>query len=134
MGRRKLKPQMDTDEHRLNKISFAINGCAMEVLNEIGHGFHEKIYENALAVAFINKGLNFSQQKRYDINFLGKVIGTFIPDFVVEDSVILEIKTIERITNHEKGQALNYLRASNLGLGLILNFKHAKLEWHRVIL
>lgn len=125
---------MNTDEHGLNELSFVINGCAMDVLNKIGHGFHEKIYENALAVAFQKRGLNFSQQKQYNIAFDGQVVGTFIPDFVIEDKMIVEIKAIEHIGNNEKGQVLNYLRASNLGLGIILNFRNAKLDWQRVVL
>lgn len=106
----------------------------MNVLNTVGHGFHEKIYENALAISFEKQGIIFSQQKPYGISFEGQNIGTFIPDFVIEDKIILEIKTIDRLGNNEKGQVLNYLRASGLKLGLILNFKNPKLDWQRVIL
>ena len=129
-----MEPQIHTDEHRLNEITFQINGCAMELINSIGHGFHEKIYENGLAVMFEERKLNFVQQKHYPIIFRGKNLGTFIPDFVVEDEVIIELKTVEKIGNNEKGQVLNYLRASHLSLGILLNFKHAKLEWQRVAL
>jgi hypothetical protein len=62
-----LKPQMNTDEHRLNEMTFQINGCAMDVLNSVGHGFHEKIYENAMAIAFRKSGLIFSCQKQYPL-------------------------------------------------------------------
>ncbi|MCB9981284.1 MAG: GxxExxY protein [Rhodospirillales bacterium] len=129
-----MKPQIDTDQHRLNELSFIINGCAMSVLNTIGHGFHEKIYENALAIAFDKRNLQFSQQKQFPISFEGQNVGIFIPDFVIEDQIILELKTIDKITNNEKGQVLNYLRASKLSLGIILNFKHAKLDWQRIAL
>lgn len=129
-----IKPQINTDEHGLNEITFKINGCAMDVLNTIGHGFHEKIYENALALAFEKRGLTFSQQRQYEVLFDGRNVGTFIPDFVVEDRIIVELKTIDRIGNNEKGQVLNYLRASGLNLGIILNFKNAKLDWKRVAL
>ena len=129
-----MKPQMNTDEHGLNEVTFQINGCAMDVLNAIGHGFHEKIYENALALAFKKRGLMFSQQKQYEILFENQIVGAFIPDFVVEDKVIVELKTIENIGKNEKGQVLNYLRASGLALGIILNFKNPKLDWQRVIL
>lgn len=127
-------PQMNTDERRLNEITFKINGCAMDVLNTLGHGFNEKVYENSLAISFETKRLKFSQQKSFGVSFAGQVVGTFVPDFVVEDSVIVELKTIDRIGDHEKGQVLNYLRASGIGLGIILNFKKPKLEWYRVIL
>ncbi len=132
---------MDADIRRLNvpeypyqDLTFAVNGCAMTVLNEIGHGFHEKIYENALALALSNKGLNFSQQKNYNVLFQGQSVGTFVPDFVIEDKIIVELKTLDKIGMVEKGQVLNYLRASKLGLGLIFNFKNQKLEWQRVVL
>lgn len=128
-----LKPQMNTDEHRLNEMTFQINGCAMDVLNSVGHGFHEKIYENAMAIAFRRSGLIFSCQKQYPLFYREESIGVFIPDFVVEDSIIVELKTIDQVGNSEKGQVMNYLRASGLKLGVILNFKHSKLEWQRVI-
>ena len=127
-------PQMNTDERRLEELSFAINGCAMDVLNSVGHGFHEKIYENAMAVAFQKRHLKYSQQCQYNIAYEGQKVGVFIPDFVVEDKIIIELKTIDKIGNNEKGQVLNYLRVSNLSLGLVLNFKNSKLEWQRVIL
>lgn len=124
---------MNTDEHRLSELTFAINGCAMNVLNNIGHGFHEKIYENAMAVALKNKGLNFSQQTKFDIRYQGEVVGAYIPDLIVENQVIVELKAIDQIGNHETGQVLNYLHACDLQLGLILNFKHSKLQQKRVI-
>ncbi len=129
-----MEPQINTDEHRLNELSFQINGCAMDVLNTVGHGFHEKIYENALAVAFQKRNIYFEQQKQYEIFYENQNVGLFIPDFVISNQVIVEIKTIDRITNNEKGQVLNYLRASGLRLGLILNFKNSKLDWQRVAL
>jgi GxxExxY protein len=129
-----LKPQINTDEHGLNDITFKINGAAMDVLNAIGHGFHEKIYENALAIALERKGLEFSQQSTYTLRYEGREIGTFIPDFVVENKIIVELKTIDKIGMNEKGQVLNYLRASGLNLGIILNFKNPQLDWQRVAL
>ena len=128
-----LKPQINTDEHRLNEITFQINGCAMDVLNSVGHGFHEKIYENALAVALREAGLKFSCQKQYPLFYKQESIGVFIPDFVVENSVIVELKTIDQVGKSEVGQVMNYVRASGLNLGVILNFKNPKLEWQRVI-
>jgi GxxExxY protein len=129
-----MKPQIDTDKHGLNDITFKINGCAMDVLNSIGHGFQEKTYENALAVALKKRNLKFSQQANFSVMFENEIVGTFVPDFVVEDQVIVELKTVDHIGNAEKGQALNYLRASGLKLGIILNFKHSKLDWQRLAL
>ena len=128
-----MKPPMNADERRFDEITFAINGCAMDVLNTVGHGFHEKIYENAMAVAFEKRKISFAQQKQFPVSYDGQEIGVFIPDFVVNENVIVELKTIDKITHHEVGQVMNYLKASDLNLGLILNFKHAKLEWKRVV-
>ncbi len=130
----KMKPKINNDEDDLNALTFTINGCAMEVLNSIGHGLHEKTYENALALLLKEKGISLEQQKEYKIIFKEKIIGTFIPDLVVNNQVIVELKTIEKIGKNEISQILNYLRVSKIKYGLILNFKHAKLEWKRIIL
>lgn len=128
-----LKSPMNADERRYDEITFAINGCAMDVLNTIGHGFHEKVYENAMAVAFQKRNIGFSQQRKFVVTYEGSEVGNFIPDFVVNDTIIVELKTIDSITHHETGQVMNYLKAGKLNLGLILNFKHAKLDWKRVV-
>jgi len=109
-------------------------GCAMEVLNVPGHGLLEKPYENALVVEFGLQDLPFRQQPRFDVRYKSVKVGEYIPDLICFDQVIVDIKAIERITNHETGQMLNYLKITGLQLGLVLNFKHAKLEWKRVAL
>ena len=128
-----IKPQMSADERRFDDLTFAINGCAMDVLNKVGHGFHEKIYENAMAVAFRKRNITFSRQHKFDVHYEGECVGQFIPDFLVNNSVIVELKTIDKITSNEVGQVMNYLKASGLNLGIILNFKYSKLEWKRVV-
>ena len=110
-----------------------ILGCSFEVLNDIGHGFHEKIYENALVVAFQLAGIPFDQQKRFPVLFKGHVVGEFVPDLIAFGSVIVDTKVIDRITDVERGKMINYLRISKLRVGLILNFKKPKLEWERVV-
>ena len=113
---------------------FAIVGAAMEVLNELGHGFHEKPYENALVVEFGLRGIPFQQQPQFDINYKGHKAGLFVPDLIAFNAVVVDAKVIERITDLERGQMLNYLRITRLKVGLIVNFKRSKLEWERVIL
>src|SRR5437899_7629546 len=83
-----------------------ILGCAFDVLNEVGHGLHEKIYENSLAVAFRLKEIPFDQQRKFSVLFRGEKVGEFVPDFLVFDSVIVDPKVIDRITDHERGQML----------------------------
>ena len=113
---------------------YRIVGCAIEVLNGIGHGFHEKPYENALVVEFRLKSIPFIQQRRYPILYKGLSVGEYVPDLITFDAVIVDTKVIENITDHERGQMLNYLRISGLKVGIILNFKQPKLEWERVVL
>ncbi len=110
-----------------------ILGCAFDVLNEVGHGFHEKIYENALVVAFEMAKIPFDQQKLFPVLFRNRVVGEFIPDLVAFASVIVDAKVIERIAEIERGKMINYLRISKLRVGLILNFKNPTLEWIRVV-
>ncbi len=127
---------MNTDKHRFifKEETHQIIGCAMEVINTLGHGLLEKPYENALAVEFGLKNIPFQQQPRFDVVYKSIMIGEYVPDLIVFDEIIVEAKTIERITNHEKGQILNYLKITGLHIGLILNFKHSKLQWERLAL
>ena len=111
-----------------------ILGCTFDVLNEIGHGLNEKLYENALVVEFKLRGITFDQQQRFPVLYKTVQVGEFIPDLIAFNSVIVDAKVIDRITDHERGQMMNYLRITKLRVGLILNFKHARLEWDRLIL
>ena len=112
----------------------AIIGCAFEVLNELGHGLNEKLYENSLIVEFKRRSIAFDQQRRFEVLYKGEYVGEFIPDLIAFGKVAVDAKTIDRITDHERGQMLNYLRITKLPVGLILNFKHAKLEYERIVL
>ena len=129
---------MNTDEHRSEGPSaertFAIIGCAMEVLNTLGNGLHEKPYENALAVELRLRGIPIDQQSHFEVLYKNVVVGEYIPDLIVEGSVIVDTKVIDKITDFERGQMLNYLRITKAKIGLIINFKRANLEWDRVIL
>lgn len=127
---------MNTDEHGLRSgdVTQAIVGSAMEVLNTLGHGLVEKPYENAMAVEFRIRRIPYTQQPRYDVTYKGESVGEYIPDLIVAGEVVVDAKTIERITDHEVGQMINYLKISGLRVGLIINFKRAILEWKRVCL
>ena len=124
---------MDTDGHGLILSAEAIIGCGFEVLKELGHGFVEKPYENALAVELGIRGIRYEQQRRYEVLYKGVKIGEYVPDLIAFGTVIVDVKVIERITDHEIGQMLNYLKISGLRVGLILNFRRARLEWKRVV-
>ena len=127
---------MDTNNGKLlaKEEVFQIVGCAIEVLNALGHGLLEKPYENALAVEFGLRSIPFRQQPVFNVLYKGQNVGLFIPDLIAFDSVVVDTKVIDRITDHERGLMLNYLRITKLRVGVILNFKHAKLEWERIVL
>ena len=93
-------------------------GFAFEVLNEVGHGLKEKIYENSLTVLFKQNSIAFDQQRRFPVLFRGVEVGEFIPDLIAFGLVIVDTKVIDRITDHERGQMLNYLRITKLRVGL----------------
>jgi GxxExxY protein len=113
---------------------FAVVGSAMDVLNGLGHGLHEKPYENALIVEFGLRNIPCQQQRQFDVLYKGHKVGLFVPDLITFDAVVVDAKVIERITDVERGQMLNYLRITKLRVGVILNFKHPKLEWERLVL
>jgi GxxExxY protein len=112
--------------------SRAIIGCAMEVHNVLGHGFHEKIYENSLVVEFGLRQIPVIQQQEFLVTFKTVKVGVYIPDLICFGKVVVDAKTIEAISDHEIGQMLNYLKITGQQLGLLINFKRAKLEWKRV--
>jgi GxxExxY protein len=127
---------MDTNEDKLllKQEVFQIVGCAIEVLNTLGNGLIEKPYENALVVEFGLRKIPFRQQPSFDVLYKGHKIGLFVPDLIAFDSVVVDTKVIDQITDHERGLMLNYLRVTNLRVGVILNFKRAKLQWERIVL
>ena len=136
---------MDTDERPdlrrggqskliLKAETEKIIGFAFEVLNEVGPSLLEKVYENSLVVLFRQNGVAFDQQRRFEVKFRGTKVGEFIPDLIAFDAVIVDAKVIDRISDRERGQMFNYLRITKLRVGLILNFKNARLESERIVL
>ena len=106
----------------------------MKAHTELGHGFLEKVYENALMVLFEENGIRAQQQVPIKVQYHGRVIGDYIADIVVEDSMILELKAAERIAEIHKAQTLNSLKSTNFRLPLLLNFGKRKLEYERLVL
>jgi len=127
---------MDTNDRQLlcKEEVFRIVGCAIEVLNTLSHGIVEKPYENALVVEFGLRNIPYCQQPVFDVLYKGNKVGLFVPDLIAFDAVVVDTKVIDRIIDHERGLMLNYLRITKLRVGVILNFKHAKLEWERIVL
>jgi len=118
----------------LKEEVYQIVGSAIEVLNEIGRGLHEKPYENSLVAELGIRKIPFKQQVNFDVIYKGHKVGLFIPDLIAFDQVVVDAKVIDRITDVERGQMLNYLKITKLRVGVILNFKTPKLEWERIVL
>jgi len=116
----------------LNEITEKIIGAAFKVSNGLGAGFLEKVYENALVHELKKAGLAVEQQKPVDVYYDGVVVGKYCAALVVEEVVIVELKAVGRIEDVHLAQCLNYLKATRLKLGLILNFGKSKLEIKRV--
>jgi len=116
------------------KEVYEIIGCAMEVMNSVGHGYHEKPYENALVVEFGLRGIPFLQQPEFKIVYKEVPVGIYIPDLISYDDIIIDTKVIDRIADRERGQILNYMKIARCRVGLIINFRYAELEWERLVL
>jgi GxxExxY protein len=114
-------------------LSYKIIELALEVHNELGCGFLEKVYENALMMLLERENIPARQQAPADVYFHEKVIGQYFADILVDNKIILELKTIDAITNVHKAQTLNYLRATGIKLGLIMNFNKPKFEYIRMV-
>ena len=118
----------------INSITEKIIGCAYEVGNILGHGFLEKVYENALIVELKNSGLQVESQKELKIAYKGEDVGTYYPDILVDSRVIVELKTTKEIEKIHLAQVMNYLRVCNLNYGLVINFGQPKVQVKRVVL
>ena len=110
-----------------------IIGAAMEVHSHLGPGFLESVYEESLAYEFELRKMRFERQKTFNVFYKSKTVKTFIVDFFVDNTVIVEIKAIKEISEIEKLQVINYLKASGLEVGLLLNFGEASLVYKRLI-
>jgi len=127
--------QMDANENKIlyKDLSYKIVGLAMQVYNKLGYGFLEKVYENALMVLFQREGIQAKQQAPIAVYFEGEVVGDYYADILVEDKIILELKSVEEIINAHRSQVLNYLKATRLPLAIILNFGKNGLEHERLV-
>lgn len=114
-------------------ISQRVIRCAFDVSNTLGAGFFEKVYENALCVEFEKNGIRFQAQKPVIVDYKGFQVGEYIVDIVVEDKLLLELKALSSICSSHDAQVMNYLKATNLSVGLLLNFGRPKLGIKRIV-
>ena len=118
----------------INDITYAINGAVFEVNRVLGPGFLEKVYENALLIELRSKGLKAQNQAQIKVSYKGNMVGEYIADILVEEKVVVEIKTVDILGKIHEAQLLNYLKATGIRVGLLVNFRHPKAEVKRLVL
>ncbi len=127
---------MNTKEvYPYKKECYSIIGCAMDVHNELGCGFLEPVYQEALSIVLNEKAIPFVKEKVLDIEFRGRILDKkYVADFICFNEVIVELKAVDAIMDKHIAQVLNYLKATGKKVGLIINFGTTKLQYRRVIL
>jgi GxxExxY protein len=125
---------MENDEHRYehDELTERVIGCAFVVANSLGHGFLEKVYENALAFELRKSGLSCVQQHPIPVRYDGNLVGEYFADLVVNDQLIVELKAVKALDDSHWSQCLNYLKGSGLRKCLLLNFGRPRIELRRI--
>jgi GxxExxY protein len=124
---------MIKSEYKYSELTGKIIGCAMEVQNILGNGFQEVIHHRALAYEMQLQGLSFDREFEMPIYYKQNSIGSRRVDFLVEDKISVEIKALITIESVHLAQAINYLEAYNLEVGLLINFGNIRLDFHRLL-
>lgn len=114
-----------------SEITETVIGCAFEVIKELGTGFLESVYEKALLLALNHKGLSAVAQQPLRVSFRGESVGEFFADILVEGKVLVELKAVKALSPEHQAQLINYLHASGIEIGLLINFGNSKLEIKR---
>jgi GxxExxY protein len=114
-------------------LSYKIIGILYEVYNNLGPGYQEKYYQNAIKMAFERTGLPFLEQVRADLDFKGRFIGRYYIDFVVDHKIVLEIKVSSNFSRRDIRQVIGYLKRSGLQLGILASFANESLKYKRIL-
>ncbi len=114
-------------------LSERVIGCAFEVSSTLGVGFLEAVYENALCVELKRNGIQYEQQKPVDVIYRENVVGFYVTDLIVEDKLLVEIKALSQFSRQHDAQVMNYLKATGMKVGLLLNFGTSKLGIRRIV-
>ena len=117
----------------INELTYQIRGAVFEVNRVLGAGFLEKVYEKALIIELLVRGLRAESQVPIEVIYKGEVVGEYFADIVVEGQVIIELKAVEQLQKIHEAQLLNYLKATGYKMGLLVNFTHPKAEIKRFI-
>jgi len=122
------------DEKIIEKeLVYKINSCVFEVYRELGHGFLERVYEKALLIEFNSQRLKAQAQVPIQVHYKGEIVGDYYADLVVEDKVIIELKAQEHLNKAHEAQLLNYLKATKIEVGLLVNFAYPKATVKRFV-
>jgi GxxExxY protein len=119
---------MDADQ-----ITKEILASAFVVINELGCGFAEKVYERALLQELRSRGLRVRPQASFKVSYKSRLVGEYFADLLVEDQIVVELKCVENLAPEHLAQCINYLKAAKLKIALLLNFQRSKLGWKRVV-
>ncbi len=123
----------DKSKILLDEISQKIIGCAYKVSNSLGSGFVEKVYENALCIELKSAGLEIKQQQSLHVLYQNVIVGDFTTDIMVNDLIIIELKASKALDTIHQAQCMNYLKATNLSVCLLINFGNPKVEIRRLV-
>jgi len=118
----------------MNEVTYKINGAIFEVNRILGSGFLEKVYQRALLIELRKRGLKAQSEVPIQVLYKGNMVGDYFADIVVEDGIILELKAIEKFQKVHEAQLLNYLKATGMHIGFLINFTHPKAEIKRMVL
>ncbi|NQV36795.1 MAG: GxxExxY protein [Candidatus Marinimicrobia bacterium] len=121
------------DQPIYKELSYQIVGCAMEVHKVLGPGFLEKVYEEAFKVELELNNIKYASQAVFPVNYKNRHVKDYICDLIIDDKVIIELKSIKAIGDLDRAQILNYLKVTNYKLGLIINFGSTSLEYERMV-
>jgi len=119
---------------KINDITYEIRGALFEVNKVLGPGFLERVYENALLIELHNRGLKAANQIPIKVMYKETSVGEYVADILVEEKVIVELKTVKNLDRNHEAQLLNYLKATGIQVGLLVNFKNPKVEIKRMVL
>lgn len=124
---------MINNQYKYSELTSKIIGCAMTVHKTLGNGFQEVIYQRALGIEFDENGIEYHREHEMPIYYKQRQIGTRRVDFLVENTILVEIKALSKLEDVHLAQAINYLEAYNMEVGLLLNFGAKSLEFKRLI-
>jgi len=125
---------MINKDFMFKELSFSIIGASFKVHSKLGSHLPEHVYEHSLVLELTKLGIKTTEQQRFDVSYDGQRVGQFFTDIVVDDKIILELKSDERLTVNHESQLFTYLRTTGLHIGYLLNFGNKSLQFKRLVL